>query len=252
MSYSLQGRNILVTGGSRGLGAVIAERFAAAGANIAVNYVADKDRALITTSRIKEASNVRAVVIQGDVGIRDDCVRVVQRAIEELGGLDIVISNAGWTKFAEFHDLHALSEDDWDKCWATNVKSHLHIFREVLPTFNMNPDGGAFLITSSTAAISATGSSMAYAVSKAAGLHLMKALAQTQGSRVRINAVLPGFLLTEWGQRFSLEQRSTFENQAVLKRAATLEDCADVFVTLAKNMSMTGQSIPVDGGFIIR
>ncbi|KAF9888885.1 hypothetical protein FE257_008255 [Aspergillus nanangensis] len=252
MSYSLKGRNVLVTGGSRGLGALVAERFGANGANIAINYVTSEHRALETSAKIEADSKVKTVIIQGDVGSHADCVRIVMTAIEKLGGLDIVISNAGWTKFASFEDLHGLSEEDWDKCWATNVKGNFHLFREVLPTFNMNPDGGAFIITSSTAAISATGSSMAYAVSKAAGLHLIKALAQTQGSKVRINAVLPGFLLTEWGQRFSAEQKRAYEDRTVLKRIATLEDCADVFVTLAKNMSITGQSIPVDGGFIIR
>ncbi|KAE8421240.1 hypothetical protein BDV36DRAFT_292436 [Aspergillus pseudocaelatus] len=252
MSYSLKGRNILITGGSRGLGALVAERFGANGANIAINYITSEDQARKAASKIEVESKVKTVVIQGDVASQEDCVRVVKAAIEKLGGLDVVISNAGWTKFAEFGDLHALSEDDWDKCWATNVKGNFHLFREALPTFNLNPEGGAFIITSSTAAISATGSSMAYSVTKAAGLHLMKTLAQTQGPKVRINAVLPGLLLTEWGQRFSPEQRVAYENRTVLKRVATLEDCADVFITLATNMSITGQLIPVDGGFIIR
>jgi NAD(P)-dependent dehydrogenase (short-subunit alcohol dehydrogenase family) len=72
------------------------------------------------------------------------------------------------------------------------------LVREAMPTFNANPDGGVFIITSSIAGTSLSGSSMAYSVTKAAQLHLMRCLANTQGSKVRINAVLPGLLLTEW------------------------------------------------------
>lgn len=84
------------------------------------------------------------------------------------------------------------------KCWAVNCKGNLHLFRKALPTFNANPEGGVYLMTSSIAGIGPHGSSMAYSVSKAAGLQLMKCLATTQGPKVRVNAVLPGLLLTEW------------------------------------------------------
>ncbi|WEW55441.1 hypothetical protein PRK78_000872 [Emydomyces testavorans] len=88
---------------------------------------------------------------------------------------------------------------------------------------------------------------MAYSVSKAAGLHLMKALAATQGSKIRVNAVLPGLLLTEWGQRFPGEFVKIYEDKVPLKHVQqpTVDDCADIFITLAKNTSMTGQQIQV-------
>jgi len=76
------------------------------------------------------------------------------------------------------------------------------LIREALPAFNANPEGGAFIITSSIAGASLGGSSMAYSVTKAAQLHLMRCLANTQGKKVRINAVLPGLLLTEWVRNY--------------------------------------------------
>ncbi|MCJ1484701.1 hypothetical protein MMC06_004874 [Schaereria dolodes] len=253
MPYSLKSRNVLVTGGSRGLGALVAEKFAAEGcAGVAINYVANEERAKDTAEKIEKEYKTKTAVIQGDVGVLADCQRIVQESIKTLGGLDIIISNAGWTKFANFGDLDALSEADWDKCWAINTKGNLHLLREALPTFNANSDGGVFLMTSSIAGIAPSGSSMAYSVSKAAGLHLMKCLATTQGPKIRVNAILPGLLMTDWGNKFSPEKIKATKEKAVLKQETGLEDCADMFVATAKNSSMTGQNIQIDSGLMIR
>ncbi|EED23830.1 short chain dehydrogenase, putative [Talaromyces stipitatus ATCC 10500] len=245
MGYSLKNRNVLVTAGSRGLGALIAEKFASEGANVAINYVSNEARAKETESKITSQYAVKTTVIQGDLGVKEDCVRVVKTAIEVLGGLDVVISNAGWTKFAKFADLDALDESEWDKCWSVNVKGHMHVFREALPTFNANPDGGVFIITASIAGLMPSGSSMAYSVTKAASLHLTKCLAKSQGHKVRVNAVCPGLLLTEWGSQFSEEYVENHINQTALKRVAELDDTADLYISLAKNASITGQSLAV-------
>ncbi|MCJ1243477.1 hypothetical protein MMC30_000674 [Trapelia coarctata] len=252
MPYSLKGRNVLVTGGSRGLGALIAEKFAAEGCSVAINYVSNLERAKQTAEKIEKEYGAKTVVVQGDVGVLADCQKVVRESLAGLGGLDIIISNAGWTKFSDFGDLNALSEEDWDKCWAVNVKGNMHLLREAIPTFNANADGGVFLITSSIAGISQSGSTMAYSVTKAAGLHLMKCLAVTQGPKVRINAVLPGLMLTEWGAKFTPERLQALKDRAALKQETLLDDCADAFVSAAKNTSMTGQNIQIDSGLMIR
>ncbi|RAL09494.1 SDR family NAD(P)-dependent oxidoreductase [Aspergillus homomorphus CBS 101889] len=187
-----------------------------------------------------------------DASRKDDCIDAVKNTIEKLGGLDIVVSNAGWTKVTVFSDLDAMDDDDWDRCWTTNVKSNLYLFKAALPTFNTNPEGGAFIMTSSTAGAAVTGGSLPYAVTKAAGLHLMKCLAQTQGSKVRVNAVLPGLLLTEWGMRFPPQAIEMYKDRAVLKKIVDLDDTANAYVMLAQNTSMTGQAIQIDAGFAIR
>ncbi|EEQ28277.1 conserved hypothetical protein [Microsporum canis CBS 113480] len=234
MPYSLKGRNVLITGGSRGLGAMIAEKFAAEGSNIAINYCASAERAKELATKIEADHKVKAVVLHGDVALRVDCENLVKKTIELLGGIDVIISNA---------------------CWSTNVKANLHLFREAEPTFNANPEGGAFIITSSVAltsnqGVTPGGSSMAYSVSKAASLHLMKALASSQGSKIRTNAVLPGLLLTEWGLKFPSEVQNGYIGKTTLKRVPDIEDCADVYVSIAKNYSMTGQEIQL--GKILR
>lgn len=137
-------------------------------------------------------------IVQGDVGLESDCQRIVAESIHKLGGLDVIISNAGYTRFSDFNDLSAPTVEDWDKTYAVNVKAQVHLMNAALPTFKKNVEGGVFLITSSIAGSYAGGSSMPYSVSKAAQLHLMKCMATTQGPKVRVNAVLPGLLLTEW------------------------------------------------------
>ncbi|EFE31422.1 short chain dehydrogenase/reductase family protein [Trichophyton benhamiae CBS 112371] len=217
---------------------MVAEKFAAEGSNVAINYYSSEAQAKELAAKIEADHKVKAIPIQGDVALRADCENLVKKTIELLGGIDVIISNAGWTKISRFGDLNALTDDEWDKvcirmreeieihrlliyvknqCWNTNVKANLHLFREAEPTFNANPEGGAFIITSSVAGATPGGSSMAYSVSKAAsmyiwtvsihyavftnkyaGIHLMKGLASSQSSKIRTNAVLPGLLLTEW------------------------------------------------------
>lgn len=252
MPYSLKGRNVLVTGGSRGLGAVICEKFAAEGSNIIINYVSSKDKAEEVAGKCKDDFGVKVAIVQGDVGVAVDCVRLVKETVQQLGGLDIIVNNAGWTRFAKFGDLNDLSHEEWDKCWRTNVMSQLCLMQEAVPIFNANPEGGVFLVCSSIAGISCGGSSLGYSVTKASGLHLMKCMASTQGPKIRINAILPGLLLTDWGMRYSDERRQQTIDAAALKRETYLDDCADSFVSTAKNTSMTGQQIVVDAGLVIR
>ncbi|KIW49077.1 hypothetical protein PV05_10791 [Exophiala xenobiotica] len=250
MPYTLKGRHVLVAAGSRGLGAMICEKFASEGCHIMVNYVSREDRAKEVVEKVK-ARGVHAFMIKGDAGIAEDNVRMVKETVEKLGGLDIIIANAGWTRFSDFKDLHALSHDDWNRCWAVNVMSHLQLMQAAAPIFNANPEGGVYLITSSIAGSTQTGSSMAYSTTKAAGLHLMKCLAATQGPKIRVNAILPGQLLTDWGMQFSDEQIEAEKKQAVLRHETFLDDCADAYVSAAKNTSMTGQEITVDAGLTI-
>jgi len=252
MPYSLKGRNVLITGGSRGLGALVAKKFAAEGSNIAINYASNEKAAQDLAASIEKEFKVKTFIIQGDQGIEADCVKLVEESKKALGGLDVLISNAGWTRFSTFADLHSMSEADWDKCWAVNVKGNLHLCRAAMPTFNENPEGGVFLISSSVAGITQSGSSMPYSVTKAAGIHLMKCLAATQGAKLRINSILPGLLLTDWGNLYGPERIAMLQDRAVLKQETLLDDCADSYIHAAKNTSMTSQAIQVDSGLVVK
>lgn len=115
MPYSLKSRNVLVTAGSRGLGAVICEKFAGQGANIAINYFSRAEPAHELSEKLKKTYGVRTSVIKGDAGVLEDCKTMVAETIKQFGGLDIIIGNAGYTKFAQFGDLNAPEDEDWDK-----------------------------------------------------------------------------------------------------------------------------------------
>ncbi|KAJ5709965.1 hypothetical protein N7493_009557 [Penicillium malachiteum] len=252
MPYSLKARNVLVIGGSRGLGAVISEKFAAEGSNVAINYMSNKQTADEVAKDLASKYNVKTVVIQGDAGKQESAASTVKSSIEQLGGLDVIISNAGWTKITNFPDLDAMDDEDWDKCWNINVKSSLYLFKAAKSTFDANPEGGAFLITASTAGVTPSGSAVPYSVAKAAAIHLMKCLAQSQGAKVRVNSVLPSLMLTEWGQKFPQEKIDAMREKMVLKKLPEVEDVADMFIAIAKNSSMTGQAVQIDCGFAIR
>ena len=129
-----------------------------------------------------------------------------------------MIANAGWTRFSKFEDLDALSDEEWDRCWRTNVLGVKALVGSAMPAFEANAEGGVVLVTSSIAGRTIGGSSMAYSVTKAAQLHLVKCVAKTQGAKVRCNAVLPGLLLTEWGLEYGEERIGALKEAAVLKK----------------------------------
>ena len=145
-----------------------------------------------------EAQGVKAVIIKADMTSTTSARLAVQEAKQLLGGLDIIIANAGWTRFSEWSDLDSMTEEEWDKCWSANVKVPKALLSEARATFDGNPEGGCMITTGSIAAVSQGGSSMPYAVTKAAQLQLVKCLAVTVGPKIRVNTVLPGLLLTEW------------------------------------------------------
>lgn len=132
------------------------------------------------------------------------------------------------------------------------VKSNVFLFRAARPYFMANPEGGVYLIQSSIAGLFPNGSSMAYSVCRAAGLHLTQCLAETQGPNIRVNAITPGLVETERTAIFTEEQTQGYKEMAKLKRITTVEEVAMAFVFAAKNSGLTGERIRVDSGMIIR
>lgn len=177
----LSGKRVLVTGGSAGLGQAVAERFAAEGATLVVNYASSQGPAEELASRLKREHGAEVFAVRADVSKADECLALVQRSSELMHGLDVVISNAGWTRAADWRDLDNYSEDEWDRTYAMNVKAHLFLFKAAKPHFEVNQDGGSFIITTSVAGIRQSGSSLAYSVSKHAAIALARGLALHQG-----------------------------------------------------------------------
>ncbi|KAK9354943.1 hypothetical protein V1523DRAFT_439053 [Lipomyces doorenjongii] len=217
MVVSLSGKVAVVTGGSAGLGAMIVRRLAGDGCSVAINYSSSTDRAEILAAEVRKES-IKTLVLQGDVASESMCKSLVEKTIEGLGRIDILISNAGWTRIVNFANLDGLTDDDFDRCYAMNVKTHFYLFRAAKPYFDTAADGGVFLVTSSVAGLKPTGSSVPYSITKAAALHLVKVLAKTQSAA---------------------------------KHLSLLDDTADPFLAAAKNTSMTGSILAIDSGMSV-
>jgi NAD(P)-dependent dehydrogenase (short-subunit alcohol dehydrogenase family) len=219
-----------------------------------INYSSNSDRA---NSLIKELSSIpgpssssatpRFHLIQADMSSKASVSALVKETIDIMGRLDFVVSNAGWTRMTTFTDIEQqVNDEDWDRCFTMNVKTHLWLAYASKDA--LSETEGCFISTASVAGVKPSGSSVPYAVTKAAQIHLAKSLAVVLAPKIRVNSISPGMLLTEWGLRFPESKREAAISNTKLKRLATVEDCADVVRTLALSRSVTGQNICIDGG----
>lgn len=225
----------LITAGSAGLGAAVATHLARNGYRIVINYHGNAERAAALLKSLQAASPLtpdasRGVdfhAIRADLSQRADVQRLVAETVDTMSPvekrLDVVFSNGGWTQMRNLLDLEdAMFDDDWDRCFTMNVKSHLWLMHAARPhleaVYDANPDGGAasFITTASLAGVKVSGSSLPYAVTKAAQLHLAKGLAMIAAPKVRVNSVSPGLLLTVrlliWGTWLRLIEEKREEN----------------------------------------
>jgi 3-oxoacyl-[acyl-carrier protein] reductase len=235
----------LVTGSATGAGRACALRFAAQGLAVAVNYSRSEKEAQETFADVQK-HGVPAILCRASVA-DDAAVRgMVGRCRDELGGLDVLVNNAGTTRFIDHADLEALTDEVWDEIFQVNLKGTFYACRAALPLLRQR--GGAIVNVTSVAGLFGQGSSIPYAASKAALNTLTKSLARMAAPQVRVNAVAPGPILTRWlAGREEMVQRSL--QATPLGRAATPDDVADVVAFLALGAGMmTGQVVVVDGG----
>ncbi|PKS08462.1 hypothetical protein jhhlp_004845 [Lomentospora prolificans] len=256
----------LITAASSGLGAAIAHTLVVElGMNAVINYHRNESRAMELAQKLQEeraakhstsggeSPVVRAV--QADVSSKSDIYNLVEKAAATFDGrLDVVISNVGWTQMRNFSDLDdGVNEDDWDRCYNANVKSHLWLFHAAKPYLeaaNRRDEGSAvFVSTASVAGVKPSGSSLPYAVTKSALIHLVKSLATISAPSIRVNCVSPGILLTEWGLSFPQERLDAAKAANKLGRFATVEDVAQQVRTFVVSRTITGQNAIIDAGF---
>lgn len=245
----MKGKVALITGGGTGLGRIIAQQLAREGMHIAIHYSRSEDDARDTVKVLQEMG-VQAEAVQADLNAPTavaDSKRMVEYVAGHFGRLDLLINNAGTTRSVPFPDIGELDEADWDAVLNVNTKAPFFTTQAAVSIMRQH-GGGHIINTASIAGIRASGSSIAYAVSKAGTIHLTKCLAAALAPDIRVNAVAPGFLHTRWVANFTDEQIQLVTQQASLKKAADLEDVAAAYVMLARNESMTGQVIIVDAG----
>jgi len=242
----LKGKVALVTGGGTGIGRGTSILFAQEGAGVAVNYSRSEADAKDTVSEIKKLG-VPAIAVKADVSKDAEVRAMMDRVAKELGRLDILVNNAGTTKFIEHADLEGLTEADWDQVLGVNLKGTFFCCRAAVP-FMKQQGGGVIINVTSIAGLNGSGSSIAYAASKAGAISVTKSLAKALAPTIRVNAIAPGFVETRWTADWA-DFRKGHEQATPLKRVGYPKDMAEVALFLAADSSfVTGQTIVVDGG----
>jgi 3-oxoacyl-[acyl-carrier protein] reductase len=238
-------RVALVTGSATGIGRAAALRFAREGFAVAVNYSRSENEARQTYEGV-QALGVPALLCQANVADDSAVQDMVGRCRAELGGLDVLVNNAGTTHFIDHADLDALTDEVWDEILGVNLKGTFYCCRAALPALRERQ--GAIVNVTSVAGLQGHGSSIPYAASKAALNCMTKSLARALAPDVRVNAVAPGPVLTRWlADHMEHVERSLLITP--MRRAAAPEDIADVIAFLALGTGlMTGQVVVVDGG----
>ena len=235
----------LVTGSATGAGRAIALRFARRGFAVAVNYSRSEAEANDTLAQVK-ALGVPAILCKATVGDDAQVRAMVERCRAELGGLDVLVNNAGMTHFIPHTDLDAVTDPVWDEIFQVNLKGAFYASRAAMPL--LKERRGCIVNVSSVAGLQGHGSSIPYSASKAAMNCLTQSLARAFAPDVRVNAVAPGPIQTRWlkGHEDHVEKAIA---QTPLQRAATPDDVADVVEFLALGTGlMTGQVLVADGG----
>jgi ketoreductase RED2 len=241
----LTGRVAIVTGSSSGIGAAIATTFAELGARVVVN----------STSSVAEGQQLAtslpdAMYVQADIADPEHAKRLVASTVERHGRLDIVVNNAGTTAVIPHHDLDSATKEVWERILDVNVVGTWNVIQAAVPHLRATGDGVILNITS-LAGVRPVGSSIPYAVSKAALNHLTVLLANTLGPEIRVNAVAPGLIDTPWTSDWDTI-RAEVRERAPLRRSGTPEDIADACVALIGTNYATGQVLVVDGGIALR
>lgn len=249
MRVNLRGRVALVTGGGRGIGAAVARRLAEAGADVIIGCRARRADAEAVAGEV-QALGVRAVVAQADLTDAAETERVIGDAARGLGGLDIVVANAG-TWPPEAIPVAAMTTARWRSTLAANLDAVFLTVRTVLPLMR---DGGSVVIVSSTAGQRGEALHADYAAAKGALISFTKSVAVETAPRLTVNCVAPGWVDTEMAAPAWVgDARARVEQSIPLGRVATADDVAAPIVFLASPLArhITGEVLNVNGGSVL-
>ena len=243
----LRGRVALVTGGSGSLGGAISLALADAGCDIAIGYVGNREGADEAVRAVEKLGR-RASRVQIDQTDPTAIEPAVTRVTQDLGRLDVLVNNAAWNIGIPFPELDALSTDIWDRIFTTNVRGPFQLARAAAAPMRAQ-GAGRIVNIASVAGLKPTGSSIAYAASKAALIHLTRCLAVALAPAITVNCVAPGLVEgTRMAERIPPSVVAQVRRDAVLQRAAEAADIANQVVTLVRADTITGQVVLIDGG----
>ena len=255
----LEGKNVLVTGGSSGIGQAIAVRFAEYGANVAINYLRQPEEAADTEEQVRacvskvQREGVRDVLVRGDVSNEDDVTRMVGDAVEGLGGIDVLVNNAG---IQISRPTEELSSADFDRVLAVNLRGAFMCAREAIRHFLGEEKPGSIVNVSSVHQLIPKPGYLGYSTSKGGMQNLTRTLAlEYAGRGIRVNGIGPGATVTPINRAWidDPEKRRQVEDHIPMQRAGDADEMAGVTAFLASDDAayITGQTIFVDGGLTL-
>ena len=255
----LRGKNVLVTGGTSGIGQAAAVRFAEHGANVAINYLTTPDEAAGTEKHVHTClrkvrqHGVRDVLVQGDVSSEEDVVRMVREAAERLGGLDILINNAG---IQIARPSEQLASDEFDQVLAVDLRGSFLCAREAIKRFLADEKPGVVINVSSVHELIPRPSYLSYSISKGGMGNMTRTLALEYARRgIRVNAVGPGATITPINRAWTDDPAKTeiVSSHIPMGRPGTADEMAGVCAFLASDDAayITGQTIFIDGGLTL-
>lgn len=244
----LKGAVAIVTGGNGGLGQRICHALAKEGVHLAVMYAQSREQAEEVAREMARSYQVNAAAFQCDITDQAQVERLVSDVEARFGRIDILVNDAAFNKSIPFTDLDNLTIEIWERIMAVNLTGPLRLIKAVAPVMKRQGRGRIVNI-SSVAGLGPSGSSIAYACSKAGLNHLTKCMAVALAPEVLVNCVAPGLLEgTRATSNLRAEQIEKAASGSLLKKAADKDDCADVTVTMCRTETMTGQTVVIDSG----
>ncbi len=244
----LQGKTVLITGASRGIGESIARAYAMHGANVAFTYQSSEDKAKKIESELT-AMGVKAVCYKSDAADFAQAEKLIEDVVKEFGNIDVLINNAGITKDTL---ILRMTEEQWDDVIRVNLKSVFNLTKCVLKPM-LKSKAGSIINMGSVVGVFGNAGQSNYAASKAGIIGFTKSIGKEVGSRnIRCNVITPGFIATDMTHGLTDEQKKAYESNIPLKRLGSGDDVANACVFLGSDMStyITGQVISVCGGLL--
>ena len=244
----LKNKSVIITGGSRGIGKAIAEKFAQNGANLAITCIKMSDEALDLVKNL-ESLGVKAKAYESDASDFESAIKLAENVFNDFGSIDVLVNNAGITKD---NLLLRMSEEDFNDVMKVNMNSVFNNTKAVLRQM-LKQKNGSIINLSSVVGVKGNAGQSNYSSSKAAIIGFTKSVALELGSRnIRCNAIAPGFIETEMTKALQQDQINEWAESIPLKRSGKPEDVANTSLFLASDMSsyITGQVMNVCGGML--
>ena len=244
----LKNKSVIITGGSRGIGKAIAEKFAKNGANLAITCIKMSDEALDLVKNL-ESLGVKAKAYESDASDFESAIKLAENVFNDFGSIDVLVNNAGITKD---NLLLRMSEEDFNDVMKVNMNSVFNNTKAVLRQM-LKQKNGSIINLSSVVGLKGNAGQSNYSSSKAAIIGFTKSVALELGSRnIRCNAIAPGFIETEMTKALQQDQINEWAESIPLKRSGKPEDVANTTLFLASDMSsyITGQVMNVCGGML--